>query len=50
VFERYTDISEARAKQAEIERMGYKALVQNTARLEAIGMPVGWGVDITVGA
>ncbi len=33
---------EARQAAADTERMGYKALVFETAKLDAIGLPVGW--------
>jgi len=32
----------ANTQRAEVERMGYKAIVHKTHELDATGMPVGW--------
>jgi hypothetical protein len=45
VMNSYADVASANAKAAEIERMGYKALVTPYATLRAIGMPIGWTAD-----
>lgn len=42
VFERYSTTGEAQAKCAELGRAGYKALYQDSALLERIGLPEGW--------
>ena len=42
VLECYADVASANVKAAEVERMGYKALVMPLATLRAIGMPIGW--------
>jgi hypothetical protein len=42
VLETYPILEAAGKCKAEIERMGYKALVHETEKLEALGMPEGW--------
>lgn len=37
---------EADARAANIERMGYKAIVHETRALDSIGMPVGWTPEL----
>ena len=37
----------ARKQQAEIQQMGYKALIAQTSRLDAIGLPEGWTAEHT---
>ena len=44
LFERYS-LEAARAKQDELMRMGYQALVQSAEQLERIGMPYGWSAQ-----
>ena len=39
---RFTDYKKAVASANEIERQGYKALIQDTKMLDAIGLPEGW--------
>jgi hypothetical protein len=41
----YADAASANARAAELERMGYKALVTPYATLRAIGLPIGWNAD-----
>lgn len=38
------DLTEAERQAADCERMGYKAIVHHTDRLNAVGMPTGWEV------
>jgi hypothetical protein len=46
ILERYVTEDDALAKQQQIEREGYKALVYVTAMLDEIGLPIGWSPQL----
>jgi hypothetical protein len=45
VFDAYETREAAQTEAARLERMGYKANVYETARLDSVGLPVGWNYD-----
>jgi len=45
VYEQFRSWEDALVCAREIERMGYKTLIERTDRLNSIGMPKGWGCD-----
>lgn len=38
-------LKEAIARREDVERMGYKAIVEGYERSMAVGLPEGWGTD-----
>lgn len=48
ILTRFMTLEAARAKVAELERMGYKAIAQETEVLDRVGIPIGW--DTTTSA